>query len=153
MVICWFCCRRFLKSEQKLYDTKENCPTLAVLVYRIPSKQKQTENRERAEKHITGSRLLFLASPTNCKTTVDMEFCKWVWRWNYFVPFKTWFFFYGDLCVNHGEGKSMNLQFEVLPVSYFYPEQIVILLKLITVGRNICHSAVSAWVMKFCFGK
>lgn len=53
---------------------KKTVPTLPVHVYQIPSRQKQTEYRERAEKRITRSRLLFLASPTNCKTTVDMEF-------------------------------------------------------------------------------
>lgn len=134
---------------------KKTVPTLPVHVYRIPSRQKQTEYIERDEKRITRSRLLFLASPTNCKTTVDMEFLLSVneSRGGTVLCLLKLDFFYGGLCIKHGEGKSTNLQFEVLPVSYFYPEQIVILLKSVTVSTNICHSAVSAWVMKFCFSK
>lgn len=45
--------------------------------------------------------------------------------------------FWWCLCVNHGKGKGMNLQLEALTVSYYYPEQIAILLKLIAVRRNI----------------
>lgn len=43
--------------------------------------------------------------------------------------------FLWGLCIKHGEGKDMNLQFEALSGSCYYTEQIAIL--LVTVSRDI----------------
>lgn len=59
-----------MKRVRNYMTLKKASPALVVLVYQIPSREKQdlnrkTENKERAQKCATGSTLFFLVSPTN----------------------------------------------------------------------------------------